>query len=222
MSVNTYLYVDGVEYDLWPTFDGCYSGIGLVGLAANDSFVSRTMDVSLDYIKEGFASYGSIQMKDDEFSGSGFTSWDSYTPGTFVTLVEASGIAHLSGTGDFTGSPDITDNIVSVPWADYYFLTQAKVPVFAYPPATSGGYTSFDMGAVQVVIFYYSNGIVMRSSGLVGGSGLLEDHFVAATMDDGNWHSVGFRRHLTETCGFPPFTDLQILHLEGGAGLHLA
>lgn len=211
MSVNVYLYVDGVEYNLWPTFDGCDPGVGVIGLAANDNIFSRTLDVSLDYIKEGFTGYGSTEMKDDEFSSSGFTSWSSHRAGTAITLVEASGVAHLSGTGDFTGQPDIVDDVVNVPWADYYFLTSAKVPVHSHPTAISGGYTRF-LTPVSAVLFYYSNGIVLRGEGTVGGSGVLEDHFVSASMDDGNFHTVGFRRHLTPDCSFPSYGA--ILHLE--------
>lgn len=196
------LYVDGVEYD--PGFGVFATRLGVVtilGLAGNDSVVSDHIDTQLDYFRVGSSGYGSTEYFSDDFSGTGFTSWDSYSPGSPGTyLTEGSpGVAHLAFTGDLIGNPDI-DVTFSIP-GDIYWLTAVKTTFPTTATTRSPAYTSWQPGIGTFFIKYYSNAVAISGTVFFCDNSSISPNFVHnVTLNDGNWHTIGLHFHRFEAC----------------------
>lgn len=199
MNIKVYCYVDGVEYDPFVEYDFGEEEWDVYGPGASDSDVSRHAEVHMDSFVVGYTGYESTEYFEDLFNSSGFTMWDEYNPGSPVVLTEHDGIAECDFTGGLLGGVSLTKSF-TFSFADTYITTHTKcfaptsVETVASPVVAGSA-----CGATVLFANFYSDGVLFRLNGhelLDGNTSTTE--FLVADMDDGDFHTVGWRIHLSD------------------------
>jgi hypothetical protein len=199
-DVHYSFYIDGTVYDPFPDDEvGITDTTNLFAFGATFpplGYADQQITADLDYVLLSYYGYNQDDAFRDDFSSSGFAGWTLDPPTNPGNFQESSGMArlnYLASSYPTTNTGGYISRIMSVPYKDAYFTYAVKV-------FEASDICSVTMGAIDestALISLTPTSVTFYELSAFPGSSTVS----GLTLDDGDWHIIGMRRHAI------PFVD---------------